>query len=152
MHRTRRALAALSTAAVLLLVSGSCTTDPGSEEAFCDQVGEVPTMGVLLAGFADADPVELERRLDAGATAYEGLRDEAPEQIRGRVSEVVDLVTAMIDAVRANPDDPDALAADLRAAVAEQPEIEQAATEVEAYARTTCGVELDPEAVPTSGG
>lgn len=152
MRRTRRALAALSTAAILTLGAVACTSDPGSEEAFCDQVGEVPTMGVLLSGFADADPVELERRLDAGATAYEELRDAAPGEIRGRVSEVVDLVTAMIDAVRANPDDPDALATDLRAAVAEQPEIEQAATEVETYARTTCGVELGPSAVPTSGG
>lgn len=152
MLRTRRVLATLSAVVALSLVSSACTTDAGSEEAFCDQVGEVPTMGVLLAGFADADPVELERRMDAGMTAYASLRDEAPEQIRGQVSEVVDLVTAMIDAVRANPNAPEALAADLRTVVAEHPEVEEAATEVEAYARTTCGIELDPEAVPTSGG
>lgn len=147
----RRFLAVLSVTTMISLGPAACTDDSGSEEAFCSQVIEVPTMGVLLAGFDEADPVELERRLDVGMAAYESLRDEAPEEIRGRVGEVVDLVTDMIDAVRANPDDAEALAAEVRTAVAEHPDAEKAATEVDAYARITCEVELTPAVTPDTG-
>ncbi|HEX2575119.1 MAG TPA: hypothetical protein VHK88_02150 [Aquihabitans sp.] len=143
-RRRRRALLAALGCASLALAAAACTDDVGSEEAFCDRVATVPPLATLLTGFDDADPAELSRRLDSASSAYDDLRDAAPQEIRDDVGEVVRLVQAVIDAVEADADDPEAAADRLRAAMADHRGGEAAALEVAAYASDRCGVELNP--------
>ena len=150
----RRALAGVVT--VALLVTVACSKQQGSEQAFCRQVAKVPTMGVLLAGYTDADPVELERRLHAGSEAYASLRQDAPGAIRGRVDDVVDLVEDLISAVRTNRRDPEAATAQVRKAAQDHPDAGASSRAVADYAKDRCGVDLNPSVVdappaPTTG-
>lgn len=153
--QSRRPLTAAGLAMLALAALGAaaCTSDGGSETEFCERVATVPALDSLLTGFGNADPGELATRLDTASAAYGDLRDAAPGDIRGPVGTVVDLVDAVLDDVEARAEDPEALADALRATVAEHPDAEQAATEVAAYARDRCDVDLNPTIAgdPTGG-
>lgn len=147
-----RSTARTATVAVLaLVVSVSCSTDHGSQDAFCRQIRKVPPLASVISGFADDDPTELRTRLDDARTAYTDLRDAAPEDIRDDVDATVDLVDAVIDAVAANGTDPEAVAAEVRSAVKLHPGAATSSTKVAAYAKQRCAVELNPT-VPADSG
>ena len=97
---------------------------------------------------AEADPATLDQRLDEAAAAYRRLADAAPSDVRGDVRTMTDLVDAVLDAVRANDGDPDATAADLRAAMKRHEGAQAASVAVAAFARTHCDVELNPTVPP----
>lgn len=143
-------VAALAIAATGL---AGCSSDGGSQAAFCAQVRKVQPLEVLLAGFTEADPVELARRLDTGAAAYADLLDASPGEVRGDVRQVVELVDEVIAAVRAHRNDPEAAAAQVRAAVADHPKAAESTTAVAAHAKDRCGVDLNPTVVddPSTG-
>ncbi len=133
-------------AAVALSVGqAACSDDGGADEAaFCRQVQELPPLEMVIDGFTETDATELGRRLDDASDAYTGLRDVAPEEIRGSVDEVVELVLAILGAVEANPDDPEAASDELRTAVVEHPDAAAASKRVVDYAADRCDVTLDP--------
>lgn len=149
MRRTPRQ-AATALALVLALVAGgasgltACGDDSGSEEAFCRQVTDLPPLDAAIDDFSEADATELGRRLSSTAEAYDALRDAAPDDIRGSVDEVVDLVDAILDAVEADAEDPEKVADALRDAVLEHPGAADASTRVVAYAADRCDVQLNP--------
>lgn len=135
---------AAAAAASLLVGGAACTRDQGSDEAFCKEVRRTPTLESVVSGFADADPEELATRLDAARDAFERLRRSAPDAIRGDVGSVVDLAGEVITAVEDHHDDPEAVAAQVRKAVDRHDDAAKASTKVVAYAKKTCGVDLNP--------
>lgn len=142
---------AASAAVVLVLAAAggtACTKDQGSTEAFCREVRLVPPLASVVSGYAEADPATLDQRLDEAAAAYRRLADAAPSDVRGDVRTMTDLVDAVLDAVRANDGDPDATAADLRAAMKRHEGAQAASLAVAAFARTHCDVELNPTVPP----
>lgn len=153
---TRKTAAIVAaTAATMALGSVGCTADSGSEEAFCRQVKDLPPLDSVITGFSEADPAELAERLESAAASYAELRDAAPGEIRESVRAVVDLVDAVIEGVGRNPDDPEATADELRAAVVDHPGAPLAAARVVDYAQEHCDLQLDPsldEEGPTTPG
>lgn len=145
----RQAAIVLMVAALIAAVGG-CTdsNDNGSDEAFCARLGETPALSTVIERFTSATPNDLDQRLDQAEKAYGELRSSAPSEIDDEVDVLVDLVDAVIGAVRANPDDSVAAADQVRSVVDEHPEAEQASTEVTAYASHTCNIELSPTTVP----
>lgn len=141
-------------AAAALLASASvgaaaCTDDDtGSEEAFCEQVVNTPELATVIAGFANVSPVELDNRLDDAADAYAELRSSAPGEIDDEVDTMVDLVDAVIGAVRANPADQVAAADQVRSVMAEHPDASAAQRAVVDYAAEACGTQLGTTTVP----
>lgn len=125
-------------------VGGGCSDDSGSEAAFCTEVRRAPALDAVLSGFATADPTELGHRLDEAGDAYGRLRDAAPDEIDGDTDQVVDLVDAVIDAVREEGSDPEAVADQLRTVMVDHTGAEEAAQAVSAYADEHCDVQLDP--------
>jgi hypothetical protein len=122
-----------------------CTDDQtASPRSFCDSLRRVPALASVFTGFADQDAGRLDRSLDEAEAAFGQLRESAPEAIEPDVTEVVDLVQVVIDGVRANPTDPDAAAAEIRAAVDDHPDAVTSSLAVADYARTQCDVELNP--------
>jgi hypothetical protein len=138
-----RRIAALA-AACLVLAGASCSRNQGSDEAFCKEIRRTPTLESVVTGFADADPEELDTRLDAARDAYGRLRRSAPSGVRGDVGPVVDLADAVIAAVDEHHDDPEAVAAEVREAVERHDDAAAAAVKVAAYAKKSCGVDLNP--------
>lgn len=140
---SRRRLAALA-AAWLVLAGAACSRDKGSDEAFCKEVRRTPTLESVVSGFADADPEELDTRLEAARDAYGKLRRSAPSAVRDDVGRVVDLANEVITAVEDHHDDPEAVAAQVRKAVDRHDDAARSAVKVAAYAKKTCGVDLNP--------
>lgn len=148
MGGTRRTVAAIALAVVAVAGPAACADDGGggSEDAFCAQVARVPSLAAALSNFTDRDPAALRARLDDARAAYDALVDAAPDDVRADTRTVVDLIDEVIDAVDAHPDDNEAAAAELRAAVADHPDAGDAAGRVSAYAKATCDIDLDPTA------
>jgi hypothetical protein len=140
----RTVAGALVLAAAAGLVVG-CSDEPeASPETFCGALRQVPSLASVFTGFADQDPGRLDRSLDDAEAAFGRLRETAPDDIAPDVDEVVDLVQAVIDGVRANDTDPEAAAADIRAAVDDHPDAVTSSLAVADYARNQCNVELNP--------
>lgn len=129
---------------VLASAIAGCTDDGGSEDAFCREVRSLPPLDSVINGFSEADPGQLETRLTRASSAYEDLRAAAPSEIRGSVGDMVDLVDAVLDAVEANRDDPEAAVDALRTAVVENPDAPLASRRVVDYAADSCDVVLNP--------
>src|SRR5690606_203293 len=72
------------------------------------------------------------------------LRVAAPEAIKPDVDQTVDLVDAVIGAVRADSRDPAAAADRIRSGIAEFPDAQTAGLAAADDTRTDCGVELSP--------
>ena len=133
------------TAAILMsAVASGCTSDSGSETAFCDAVTQVPALESVLARFNEADPDLLQDRIDKARGAYEDLARAAPSEIDAEADDVVDVVDQILLAVEENPTDPAKAADQLRTAMADHPEIDRSRAKVTAYAQTECGVRLEP--------
>lgn len=151
LRRRRRApratvgvLGVLALAASAAILAG-CSDEPeASPETFCDALRLVPSLATVFTGFADQDAGRLDRSLDAAEEAFGRLRDTAPDDIAPDVDEVVDLVQVVIDAVWANRSDPEAAAAEIRAAVGDHPDANTSSRAVADYARKQCDVELNP--------
>jgi len=146
-HRTLP-IRLVSAAVGIIVMVGSvsaCTADESASSTdFCSALRRVPSLASVLSGFADQQPGQLTRALDDAETAFEHLGEAAPEEIAPDVTAVVDLVRAVIDAVRTNPSDPDEAAAAVRAAVKEHDRAVTSSLAVADYARTKCHVELNP--------
>ncbi len=140
---SRRCLAALA-AATMVVGTAACTRDGGSADAFCKEIRRTPTLESVVTGFAEADPEELSTRLDAARNAYARLRRSAPSAVRGDVGPVVDLADEVITAVADHHDDPEAVTDAVRKAVDRHDDAAAAAEKVAAYAKKTCGVDLNP--------
>ena len=156
-RRGRHGLRVGGLVVVLGLLGTACTGDSGDKEAFCTEIAEVAPLSTLIAGFSEADPVELDNRLETAADAYAKLRDDAPEEIRGDVDQVVDLSEAVIEAVRANRQDPEAVVDQVREAVADRPDVPAATKALSDYAAKECKVDLNPTVdapgvTPTTSG
>lgn len=130
----------------LALVTGipGCSDDAGSEEAFCGQVRSLPPLDSVISSFSDADPGELDTRLEAAAASYGELRKVAPSEIRNSVDDMVDLVDAVLGAVETHREDPEAAVAALRTAVVDHPDAPRSSKRVVDYAAEACGVVLNP--------
>lgn len=144
-RRVATVAAGLLASAVAVGPLAACTDDQtASPESFCDSLRRVPSLTSVFTGFADQDASRLDRSLSDAEAAFDRLRDTAPDEIAPDVTEVVDLVQAVIDGVRAHPTDPDAAAAEIRAAVDDHPDAVTSSLAVADYARTQCDVELNP--------
>lgn len=131
------------TLALVAAVSG-CSDELGSEEAFCRQVRRLPPLESVISGFSEADPAELANRMERAGSAYRELRSVAPSGIRVSVGDMVDLVDAVLGAVEAHQDDPQAAVEALRTAVGQHPDAPQASRRVVDYSAETCDVALNP--------
>ncbi len=136
----------ISALVALALVAGSfgCSAKDGSRKAFCAQVKDLPALDAIVTGYSEADPAELTGRLERAAESYADLSDAAPDEIRQSVRTLVDLVDAVIEGLGRNPDDPEATADELRAAVLDHPGAPLAAVRVADYADKQCDVQLNP--------
>ncbi|QXC62761.1 hypothetical protein KSP35_08230 [Aquihabitans sp. G128] len=146
----RRWTATAAAVALALVALGGCTKDHGSEADFCREVKRIPTLDAVVTGFVDTEPSALDARLDDASKAYATLEDAAPDDVRDSVSDMTALVDAVLAAVRAHPDDPEAAARDLRAAVKDHPNAARSSLAVASYASEHCGVELNPKVVDTT--
>ena len=145
--RTRPIRLVSAAVGVIVLIGSvsACTADESASSTdFCSALRRVPSLASVLSGFADQQPGQLTRALDDAETAFEHLGEAAPEEIAPDVTAVVDLVRAVIDAVRSNPSDPDKAAAAVRGAVKEHDRAVTSSLAVADYARTKCHVELNP--------
>ena len=141
----RRGLGRVAVVAVgISLLAVGCSDDEPEVGSFCDELRQVPSLASVLTGFADQDPERLDARLDEAATQYADLRESAPEVIAPDVASTVDLVDALIAAVRSDRDDPVEAAAGVRKVIGDHPEAETSGLAVADYARTECDVELNP--------
>lgn len=145
----RKLITALALGSLLTMTAGCTDSDGGgSDEAFCAQLADTPALSTVIERFTNTSPGDLEQRLDEAAGAYADLRSSAPGAIDDEVDTLVDLVDAVIGAVRANPDDPVAAADQVRSVMADHPDAESASEAVTTYASTTCGIELATTTVP----
>lgn len=151
-HRaTSVAVAVWLALVVLLAVAGTaCAQDRGSPAAFCREARRVPDLSATLSGFSDADPAELKNRLATIRQAYGRLEQAAPGRLRGDTEVVVALVDDIIEAVRAHPNDPDAVVTQTRRSVAQRSDATEAARTVAAYASRACNLELYPADATTT--
>lgn len=136
--------AAVVMAAASTLLGVACSDDEPEVGSFCDELRQVPALASVLTGFADQDPTRLDAQLDEAESQYADLRESAPEVIEPDVASTVDLVDALIAAVRTDRDDPVAAAAGVRAVIEDHPEAETSGLAVADYARTECDIELNP--------
>ena len=127
----------------LTAVTG-CSDDEPEVGSFCDELRQAPALADVLTGFADQDAARLDEQLDEAEAQYGDLRVAAPEAIKPDVDQTVDLVDAVIGAVRADSGDPAAAADRIRSVIAEFPDAQTAGLAVADYARTECDVELNP--------
>lgn len=143
---TRSKSAGIAVVVALSLATGSfgCSAKEGSRKAFCARVKDLPALDEIVTGYSEADPAELSGRLERATESYADLSDAAPDEIRQSVRTLVDLVDAVIEGLGRNPDDPEATADDLRAAVLQHPGAPMAAVRVADYAAKHCGVQLNP--------
>lgn len=124
-----------------------CADEEPSVGSFCDELRQAPSLAAVVTGFADQDPSRLTAALDDTAEAYADVRAAAPDDIAPDVDRTVDLVDAVIDAIRRHGDDPVAAAAAVREVVAAMPDAGTSSLAVADYARAECQLELNP-AVP----
>lgn len=139
----RRPVLATFTLVALVLGGGACSDTPGSTEAFCAQVRQVPSLESVLSRFAEADASVLQDRIDKARSAYEDLASAAPSSIAEDAEAVVALVDDVLAAVEAHPDDPAKAADELRAAMDEHPDVEASRSVVARFAADECDVVLD---------
>ncbi|CAN5159704.1 hypothetical protein BH20ACT3_BH20ACT3_10590 [soil metagenome] len=139
-------------AGLIALSAPGCSSDSGSQEAFCEQLPRVPALQTVITGFADADPEQLNRGLDEAAEAYDELRRAAPDDIDDTVDTVADLVDAVLETVSENAADPEQVSAELRAVTARHPGAQAATQEVVTYAAERCEVDLDLPVAPEGTG
>ena len=122
----------LAAAAVAIAIAvAACGSSAGDPVAFCDQLGGIAGD---LAPFPEDSLAGLDR-----------LRDVAPPDVR----DSVDALRRFAEAFEAiDESDPDAL--DQVVAIAFDPELERAVSELDAYAAAECGFDLNdpPAAVP----
>lgn len=135
----------MAAAAIAVVFLGGCTDDEPTAASFCDELGQAPSLAAVLTGFADQDPTQLQRQLDDAEAQYDDLRDTAPDVIAPDVDRTVELVDAVIAAVRADRDDPAAAAAAIRDVVDDHPDATTSGLAVADYAREQCEVELNPD-------
>lgn len=121
-----------------------CSDDEPAVGSFCDELRQAPSLAAVLTGFADQDAGQLDQQLDEAEAQYADLREAAPAEIGPDVERTVDLVGAVIVAVRSESDDPVAAAAAVRSVIADHPDAETSALAVADYARNECDVELNP--------
>ncbi|MEO6989572.1 MAG: hypothetical protein ABI239_13105 [Aquihabitans sp.] len=145
----RHAAATVALVAMLSMIGAACTdSDDGSDEAFCARLAEAPALSTVIDGFTSASPDDLDQRLSQAAESYSKLRDAAPSEVDDEVDTLVDLVDAVIDAVRTNPEDPVAAADQVRSVVGQHPDAATASETVTEYASRTCKIELGTTTVP----
>jgi hypothetical protein len=137
----------VATAAVagLALLGAGCSDDEPAVGSFCDELRQAPSLAAVLTGFADQDAAQLDEQLDEAEAQYGDLRESAPDVIEPDVKSTVDLVDAVIAAVREERDDPVAAAEGVRNVLADHPDAETAGLAVADYARAECDVDLNPE-------
>lgn len=130
--------------ALLVLAAPACSDDDGSVEAFCDEVRQVPSLESVVSRFNEVEPTNLADRITKAREAYQRMADAAPGAIDGQADAVVALVDEVLDAIEANPDDPEAAAAAVRSAMADHEGVAEDRAELVAYAEAECDVVLDP--------
>ena len=145
----RRAAAALLSLLVLAGLTAGCAKAKGSREAFCKQLRETPAVGTALAGYPSGDGATYTKQLREARAAFGDLQKAAPRSIRADVGAVGELVDEIVDAIEENPDDPTAVAGQLRMEMLSSPSAAKSALNVGNYAAKECGVTLNPAgAVP----
>lgn len=131
----------LATAAMTVLMLGAACSggSEGSVQAFCDRAGkvEVVTTSEELVG-----PGGTRRAIEL-VTALEGLRDVAPEDIRGDVTTMVTVAGNLRDALAAEAGEDEAARSQTKDALTRSMAgFEPASDAVVAYTRKTCGINL----------
>jgi hypothetical protein len=147
-----RAVPTIAATLALGTLAVACTDEGGSDEAFCEQVGRVPSLESVLARFDEAEPTTLADGIAKARAAYRDLADAAPTEIDGQADAVVALVEEVLDAVEAHPDDPAEAAAAVRSALADHEGVAADRDELVAYAEATCDVVLDAPVVGNEPG
>lgn len=144
--RRRRTIATVLATAVAVAAFGlgACSKGGDDNASFCAAVRSAPSLESVLVGFTAQDPAELGRRLDKAQAAYATVRSSAPKAVHDDVTTIVDVVDQLIAAVRAHPNDPDAVRDRIRSDVADHQGVAAATVAVADYARDHCDVELNP--------
>lgn len=143
-HRRRLARAALAAVtAVALGAAAGCSSDGDDASAFCAAVAAAPSLDSVIQGFAEQEPVTLDRNLDDAQAAFAAVRDTAPGEIEEDATELVAVVDLVIEAVRDNPDDRAAAVEAIERGLAGRDGADDAAIAVAAYAKDACDVDLN---------
>jgi len=142
--RLRRLASFVAIGALAATALVGCSDEQGSTEEFCARLSETPSLEAVLARFNEIDRGVLQARIDQTRAAYDALAEAAPASIEAETEQVVELVDEVLTAVEENPLDPTKAADQLRKVMADHPDIDEARTEVAAFAEEECDVKLDP--------
>lgn len=129
--------------ACLLLASFGCTKAKPSKEAFCRQLRATSSLAQVFAGLTSDDPATLSRKAHDASEQFGKLERAAPREIRSQVSEVANLVDKIAAAVKASPDDPQAVVAKLRGQALDSAGSARAALELAQYSSRTCHYDIN---------
>jgi len=133
--RIRVAGAALG--ALLALAPLSCTS---AEDEFCGRLGDTYQLDELVTSISGLDKPAITRHL----TELRELQHEAPAEVHDDLRAVID---ALVDVVRVVTDatGPDGATGpiDVEALNARLTAIQEPATRIVSYARTTCGLDVE---------
>ena len=139
--RTRRAVAVAL--GLPLVVTVGCSKDTGSDAAFCAALRSAPTVESVVSGYTGLDGPELSRRLDRAANAYASVGRTAPPSLSDDVDLLVGSVNAVIEAVRAHPNEPNTVLETVRATAGSKKRLGDATRRIDDYARKECGMDLN---------
>ena len=149
----RRTVTLLTALVVTAVATSGCAKAHGSKEAFCTQLRKTPAIATALAGYPSGDASSYVEQLHEARDAFGELQKAAPRSIRADVGSVGALVDDIVRAIEKNPDDPTAVAGQLRMQMLSSPSSAKSALNVGNYATKECGVALNPVgAVPPSFG
>lgn len=135
-----RAVAALCAAALIVIVSGCSDEETGSAEELCAAVGDGgQSFDATFEGFDPTDTDTALEQLRAARVRLGELRDVAPSEVRGDLTEEIDYLQALIAALEeVGPNDPAAAVRRVQQTADEHPDVQQAADRLEAWTETSC--------------
>ena len=146
----RRAVTLLTVLVVTAAATSGCARAHGSKEAFCEQLRKTPAIATALAGYPSGDGSSYVEQLREARQAFGALQRAAPRSIRADVGSVGELVDEIVKAIEKHPDEPTAVASQLRMDMLSAPSSAKAALNVGNYATKECGVALNTGAGPAT--
>jgi len=126
-------------AAALFFAVAACTDRGGSVESFCHALGEQEDLATTFQDFDPSDPEAALDQLRVARVALGELLDEAPDEVRDDLQVEIDYVQDLIDALeQVEPGDATEATLQVRAITDAHPDVEEAATELAAFADGEC--------------
>lgn len=126
--------------------SGSVSTNLGSG-SFCDKAKQASVnLTGAAAGLATDTPAKLKQFEENVLTELKALRDQAPAEIKGAVSTIVDAETTLFNDLQAANFDFTKVGADIQTQFS-TPQFTEATKQLDSYLQSKCGI--NPSAVPS---